>query len=64
MTSNTPSGSGWDRTYEKTFTVYGAHNFGRKFNAFISASTHKSLYDDSPSEFASDLVGIPYRVEH
>lgn len=64
MTSNIPSGSGWDRTYEKTFTVYGAHNFGRKFNAFISASTHKSLYDDSPSEFASDLVGIPYRVEH
>lgn len=64
MTSNTPSGSGWDRTYEKSFTVYGAHNFGRKFNAFISASTRKSLYDDSPSEFASDLVGIPYRVEH
>jgi hypothetical protein len=64
MTSNIPSGSGWARTYEKTFTVYGAHLFGRKFNAFISASTHKSLYDDSPTEFASDLVGIPYRVEH
>jgi len=64
MTSNTPSGSGWVRTYEKTFTVYGAHLPGRKFNGFISASTHKSLYDDSPTEFASDLVGIPYRVEH
>lgn len=63
MTSNVPSGSGWDRTYERTFTVF-AHPVGRKFNGFINASTHKSLYDDSPAEFASDLVGIPYRVEH
>jgi hypothetical protein len=34
-----------------------------KYNGFISASTHKSLYDDSPAEFASDLAGIPYRVD-
>lgn len=62
MTSNNPSGSGWNRTYEKTFTIYSNHKPG-VFNGFISASTHKSLYDDSPSEFASDLVGTAYRVK-
>jgi len=61
MTSQVPNGSGWDRVYEKTFTIYNLHRIGR-FNGFISASTHKSLYDDSPVEFASDLVGAPYRV--
>jgi hypothetical protein len=61
MTSQVPNGQYWDRTYEKTFTIYRDHRFGG-FNGFISASTHKSLYDDSPSEFASDLVGTPYRV--
>ena len=61
MTSQVPSGSGWNRTYEKTFTVYAQHTRG-KFNGYISASTYKSLYDDSPVEFASDLIGTPYRV--
>jgi hypothetical protein len=61
MTSQVPNGSGWDREYEKTFTIYPQHKIGR-FNGFISASTHKSLYDDSPVEFASDLAGAPYRV--
>jgi hypothetical protein len=61
MTSEIPNGQNWDRTYEKTFNIYGRHMFGC-FNGFISASTHKSLFDDSPSEFASDLVGTPYRV--
>lgn len=61
MTSQTPSGSGYTRTYEKTFTIHNGHNHGR-FNGFISASTHKSLYDDTPAEFSSDAVGTPYRV--
>lgn len=61
MTSNVPGGNGWDRTYEKTYTIYSSHPLGI-FNGYISASTHKSLYDDSPAEFASDLVGIPYKV--
>jgi hypothetical protein len=61
MTSETPNGQYWDRTYEKTFTIYDRHRFG-VFNGFINASTHKSLYDDAPAEFASDLVGTPYRV--
>jgi hypothetical protein len=67
MTSSipNPSGPGYLRTFEKTYTVYNTpphvHKLG-VFNGFISASTHKSLYDDSPAEFASDLVGTPYRV--
>lgn len=61
MTSETPSGAGWMRTYDKTFTIGNGHHRGR-FNGFISASTRKSLYDDSPVEFASDAVGTPYRV--
>lgn len=61
MTSQSVNGTGWDRVYEKTFTINGGHHRGR-FNGFISASTHNSLYDDSPTEFSSDLVGTPYRV--
>lgn len=67
MTSSipNPSGPGYLRTFEKTYTIYNTppfvHRYGI-FNGFISASTHKSLYDDSPAEFASDLVGAPYRV--
>ena len=67
MTSSIPNpgGSGYLRTYEKTFNIYNnpphTHRYG-VFNGFISASTYKSLYDDSPVEFASDLVGTPYRV--
>jgi hypothetical protein len=62
MTSETPSGSGWTRTYDKTITINGATHHRGRFNGFISASTRKSLYDDSPAEFASDAVGTPYRV--
>jgi hypothetical protein len=61
MTSQTPNGQYWDRTYEKTFNIYYAHHFGC-FNGYISSSTRKSLYDDSPIEFASDLIGTPYKV--
>jgi len=67
MTSSVPnpSGPGYLRTYEKTYTIYNTPPYVHRhgvFNGFISASTHKSLYDDSPVEFSSDLVGIPYRV--
>jgi hypothetical protein len=61
MTSQNPNGSGWDRVFEKTFTIQSQHHHG-KFNGFISATTHKSLYDDSPAEFFSDIAGAPYRV--
>lgn len=61
MTSQTPNGSGWDRVYEKTFTIHNNIR-AKRLNGCISASTYKSLHDDSPAEFASDLVGTPYRV--
>jgi hypothetical protein len=62
MTSQTPNGAGWNRTYEKTFTIYPQHRIG-VFNGYISASTHKSLYDNSPVEFSSDEIGVPYKVQ-
>jgi hypothetical protein len=61
MVSQTPNGAGWDRVYEKTFTIYNNIR-SKRLNGCISASSYKSLYDDSPVEFASDLVGTPYRV--
>lgn len=61
MTSQTPNGSNFDRTYEKTFVIYSQHNFGLH-NSFISANTGSSLYDNSPSLFSSTYAGFPYRV--
>jgi hypothetical protein len=49
------------RVYSKSFKIYSNHKLG-VFNGYISASTHESLYDDDVSKFASDLVGIPYRI--
>ena len=63
MTSNVwdPAINGYDRTYEKTFTIYMQHKIGI-FNGYLSASTHQSLYDSSPNLFASDELGTPYKV--
>jgi len=61
MTSQTPNGSNFDRTYEKTFGIYSQHNHGMH-NAFISANTRSSLYDNSPSLFSSTYMGFPYRI--
>lgn len=61
MTSQTPNGSGFDRTYEKTFTIYNQHQRGLK-NEFISANTRASLYDNSPALFSSTYMGLVYRV--
>lgn len=61
MTSQTPNGNNFDRTYEKTFTVYGNHIRGMN-NAFISANTRSSLWNNSVSEFSSTYMGFPYRV--
>ena len=63
MTSQTPAGSEFDRTYEKTFEIYNQHNQG-KHNAFISANTRSSLYDNSPLLFSSSYMGFPYKVRH
>ncbi len=49
------------RTYEKTFTIFSDHRIG-VFNGYISANTHKSLWDDNPALFSSTTTGTPYRV--
>jgi len=54
--------SGTDKVYSKTFTIYNLHKFGN-FNAFFSASTHESLYDNDVTKFASTEVGIPYKIQ-
>ena len=61
LVSQTPNGNNFDRIYEKTFQVYSQHH-GGMHNGFISANTHKSLYDNDPALFSSTYMGLPYRV--
>lgn len=63
LISQTPNGSGYDRVYEKEYTVYSMHH-GGMHNGFISANTNKSLYDNDPALFSSTYLGFPYRVRH
>jgi len=60
LESETGSGP-YYRVYTKTFNIYGNHRLGA-FNAYFSASTRESLYDNDVSKFASDMVGIPFKV--
>lgn len=61
MTSQTPNGNNFDRTYEKTFNIYPNHYHGIH-NGFISSNTRNSLYDNSSSLFSSTYMGLPYRI--
>lgn len=61
LVSQTPGGTGFERIFEKTFTVYPQHMRGIH-NGFISANTRKSLYDNDPALFSSTYFGLPYRV--
>lgn len=54
--------SGTDRVYSKTYTIYNQHKYGNH-NAYFSASTHESLYDNDITKFASTEIGIPYRIQ-
>lgn len=60
LESETGSGP-YYRIYTKDFNIYGSHRIGAH-NAYFSANTRESLYDDDLSKFASDLVGIPFKV--
>ncbi|MCX6164946.1 MAG: hypothetical protein NTU73_08845, partial [Ignavibacteriae bacterium] len=55
------SQNGKDRVYSKTFNIYAGHKLG-VFNGYINASTHESLFDDDVNKFASDQIGIPYKI--
>lgn len=62
FTLESQSGSGpYYRIYTKDFNIYGNHRIGAH-NAYFSANTRESLYDDDVTKFASDLVGIPFKV--
>ncbi len=52
---------GNEKVFSKSFTVYANHKLG-VFNGFINASTQESLYDDDVNKFASDEIGVPYKV--
>ena len=62
FTLESQTGTGpYERVFTKTFSIYQNHLTGC-FNSFISASTHESLYNDDAAKFASDEVGIPYKI--
>lgn len=62
FTLESQSGNGpYYRIYAKTFNIYGNHLIGT-FNAYFSANTRESLYDNNPGKFASDMAGIPFKV--
>lgn len=62
FTLESQTGSGpYYRVYTKDFNIYGNHRIGAH-NAYFSANTRESLYDDDITKFASDLVGIPFKV--
>jgi len=61
MTSQTQVGANYDRTYEKTFTIYSAHRLGI-FNSYISANTRNSIWSNSTGLFSSTYAGMPYRI--
>jgi hypothetical protein len=60
LESETGSGP-YYRIYSKDFNIYGNHRIGA-FNAFFSANTRESLYENDINKFASDFVGIPFKV--
>lgn len=55
------SSNGTNRTYERTFNIHGSHKLG-VFGGYISANTHKSLWDDDPSLFSSTTAGVVYKI--
>ncbi len=61
MISETPNGSTYDRIFERTFNIGTAHRFG-VFNAFISGTTFKSLFDTNINNFSTTAAGAPYRM--
>lgn len=58
LVSQTPSGGGYLKVYEKTFTV---HNRPGQFHAAVEAMTKATLYDDT-APYNVSWWGVPYRV--
>ncbi len=60
LVSQTASGGGYIRTYQKTFNV--SHYRGY-FSAVLNAFTRQTIYDDS-APVESNTWGLPYKVGH
>ena len=59
MISETQNGGGYLRVFEKSWTISGN---ARKFaNLMVSATTKESLHDNTVTNFASVVWGIPYK---
>lgn len=61
LVSETPNGNGFDRVFEKTIEIFQQHRHGRH-NAYISADTRSSLFDNDPNLLSTTYMGFPYRV--
>jgi len=60
IVSQTPSGGGYLRVYQRTFNVRNNRGY---FSAVINALTRQSIYDDS-APVESNTWGLPYKVRH
>ena len=58
LVSQTASGSGYIRVYQKTFNV---RHYRGYFSAVINAFTRQTIYDDS-APVESNVWGLPYKV--
>jgi hypothetical protein len=58
MVSETPISGGYERVYERTFI---AHQHRGRFNAFIDALSHGTLFDDQ-EPYSNKVWGVPYHL--
>lgn len=58
LVSQTPSGGGYVRVYERTFKLRNYHGY---FSAVLNAFTRQTIYDDS-APVESNTWGLPYKV--
>jgi hypothetical protein len=58
LVSSTPSGNGWEKVYEQTYTT---HQFPGFYHAVINAMPRQVVFDDT-TPVESEAWGIPYFV--
>lgn len=58
LVSSTPSGNGWEKVYEQTYTT---HQFPGFYHAVINAMPRQVVFDDA-TPVESEAWGIPYLV--
>ncbi len=58
LVSSTPSGNGWEKVYEQTYTT---HQFPGFYHAVINAMPRQVVFDDA-TPVESEAWGIPYFV--